>query len=86
MTNEIVFAADKTELFLYSAISRPGDSGGAIVSDDGYVVGMSTNLKEGQYEDEKTFLPHFAGIPSHVIANAVDDMNLGIRIPYETFD
>ena len=86
VTNECVIATDKTELFLYSAISRPGDSGGAIVSDDGYVVGMSTNLTEGQYEDETTFLPHYAGIPSHVIAKAVDDMDLGIRIPYETFD
>ena len=86
VTNESVVATDKAELFLYSAISRPGDSGGAIVSDDGYIVGMSTNLTEGQYENETIFLPHYAGIPSHVIANAVDDMGLDIRIPYETFD
>ena len=86
VTNEHVVAADKTRLFLYSATTRPGDSGGAIVSEDGYVVGMSTNLTEGEYEDEKRFSPHYAGIPSDVLANAVADMGLGAEIPYETFN
>ena len=86
VTNEQVIASDRSELFLYSAISRPGDSGGAIVSEDGYVVGMTTNLTQGQYEHEEPFAPHHAGIPAHVLANAVAEMNLGIHLPYETFD
>lgn len=44
VTNESVAVFGGMELFLYSAISRPGDSGGAVVSDDGYVVGMTTEL------------------------------------------
>ena len=85
VTNEHVVASDKTELFLYSAIARPGNSGGAIVSDDGYVVGIATELTDGQYEGEEAFSPHFAGIPAHIMAKAVDEMELGIQIPYETF-
>ena len=86
VTNEHVVASDKTELFLYSAIARPGNSGGAIVSDDGYVVGISTELTDGQYEGENVFSPHFAGIPAHIVAKAVGEMELDIQIPYETFD
>ena len=86
MTNNAVSVFGGTDLFLYSAISRPGNSGGAIVSDDGYVVGITTELTEGQYSKEIPFSPHYAGIPAHVIARAVDEMNLGIQVPYETFD
>ena len=85
VTNEHVVASDKTELFLYSAIARPGNSGGAIVSDDGYVVGIATDLTDGQYEGENIFSPHFAGIPAHIVAKAVTEMELDVQIPYETF-
>ena len=85
VTNErVVAASDKTELFLYSAISRPGNSGGAIISDDGYIIGISTNLTDGTYMEEATFYPHYAGIPSNVLANAI--LDLGLRLPYETFE
>ena len=88
VTNESVSVFGGMELFLYSAISRPGDSGGAVVSDDGYVVGMTTELSDGRVaanEGEVVFSPHYAGIPSHVLAKAVDDLGLDIRIPYETY-
>ena len=78
-----------TELFLYSAISRPGDSGGAVVSDDGYIVGMTTELSDarlGTMDGEDVFSPHYAGIPSQVLAKAVDDMDVGVHIPLETYE
>jgi len=77
------------ERFLYSAITRPGDSGGAVVSDDGYVVGMTTELSESRVqtkEGEDVFSPHYAGIPSHVLARAVDEMGLDVQIPLETYE
>lgn len=86
VTNEHVVASDGAELFLYSAISRPGNSGGAIVSDDGYVVGIVTELTDGRYDGEDVFSPHYAGIPAHAIANAIREMGLDVDIPYETFD
>ncbi len=89
VTNESVLVFGGVELFLYSAISRPGDSGGAVVSDDGYVVGMTTELSDSRMhtsEGEEVFSPHYAGIPSHVLARAVDDFDLGVQIPVETYE
>ena len=89
VTNESVHVFGGMELFLYSAISRPGDSGGAVVSDDGYIVGMTTELSDSRVqtpEGEDVFSPHYAGIPSHVLARAVDELGLGVRIPVETYE
>ena len=89
VTNESVLVFGGGELFLYSAISRPGDSGGAIISDDGYVVGMTTELSDSRVhtsEGEEVFSPHYAGIPSHVLARAVDELGLGVQIPVETYE
>ena len=89
VTNESVLVFGGVELFLYSAISRPGDSGGAVVSDDGYVVGMTTELSDSRVhtsEGEEVFSPHYAGIPSHVLARAVDELGLGAEIPVETYE
>ena len=47
VTNERVVASDRSKLFLDSGVSRPGDSGAAIMSEDGYVAGMTTNLAQG---------------------------------------
>ena len=89
VTSESVLVFGRNERFLYSAISRPGDSGGAVVSDDGYVIGMTTELSDGRLEKmdgEDVFSLHYAGIPSNVLASAVDDLGLGVRLPYETFE
>ena len=89
VTNQSLFVFGGTELFLYSAISRPGDSGGAVVSDDGYVVGMTTELTDARLcttEGQEIFSPHYAGIPSHVLARAVDDLGLGFQLPFETYE
>lgn len=77
------------ELFLYSAVSRPGDSGGAIVSEDGYVVGITTELSDARYaglDGDDIFSPHYAGVPSDVVARAVEELDLDERVPYETFE
>ena len=89
VTNESILVFGGMELFLYSAISRPGDSGGAIVSDGGYVVGMTTELSDSRVETregEDVFSPHYAGIPSHVLARSVDELGLGVQIPFETYE
>ena len=89
MTNGSVHVFGGSELFLYSAISRPGDSGGAVVSDEGYVVGMTTELSDSRVlarNGEDVFSPHYAGIPSHVLARAVDELGLGVQIPLETYE
>ncbi|MCY4303442.1 MAG: serine protease [Aestuariivita sp.] len=89
VTNESTLFLGGTKLFLYSAISRPGDSGGAVISDDGYVVGMTTELLDSRAErkeGEEVFSPHYAGIPSGVLAKAVSELGLGVQIPMETYE
>ena len=85
VTADDVMAFDGSRLFLYSAIVRPGNSGGAIVSDDGYLLGIATDLRAGEYNDEGSSSPHFAGIPADAIAHAIEEMGLDVRVPYETF-
>ena len=73
-------------LFLYSAISRPGNSGGPIISDDGYVVGIASEDMVGEYDSSNAFSPHYAGVPSQVIAQAIASMGLGVQLPFETYE
>ena len=86
VTNEHVVATQNSDLFLYSAIARPGDSGGPIVSEDGYLVGITTELTDGRYEGEDIFSPHYAGVPAQGVAKAMQDMELGVQIGYESAD
>ena len=89
VTSESVVLFDKSRVFLYSAVSRPGDSGGAIVSDDGYVVGMTSELSDDRRADcevQGIISPHYVGVPSDILQTAVDELELGVHIPYETYD
>ena len=40
VTSESVTAFGGEDLFLYSAIARPGNSGGPVISSEGYIVGI----------------------------------------------
>ncbi len=86
VTNESVTSLAGETLFLYSAIARPGNSGGPVMSEDGYLVGLSVVDAVGQYDNEGAFSPHYAGVPAQVLAKAVDDLNLGIRLPFEEYE
>ena len=78
------------ELFMYSAITRPGNSGGPVVSDDGYVVGMSViqpNMAKDslavQENADGVFLPHHAGIGAGLIVDLVSEIAPSVRVPFE---
>ncbi len=86
VTNESVTSLAGETLFLYSAISRPGNSGGPVVSEDGYVVGLSIVDATGQYRTNEAFSPHYAGIPAQVVVQAVKDLGLGIELPFEPYE
>ena len=73
VTNESVVSFAGDRLFLFSAISRPGNSGGPVVSEDGYLVGLSIVDATGQYPANEAFSPHYAGIPAQVVVQAVKD-------------
>ena len=86
VTNESVTSLAGASLFLYSAISRPGNSGGPVMSEYGYVLGMSIVDATGEYPGEDAFSPHYAGIPAQVLVKAVDDLGLGVRLPFEDYE
>ena len=87
VTSESVVSLRGEKLFLYSAISRPGNSGGPVMSEDGYLVGISSeHLTVRSDDEESAFSPHYAGIPAQVIIEAVSDMGLDVQVPFEDFD
>ena len=86
VTNESVTSFSGESLFLYSAIARPGNSGGPVMSEDGYVVGLSIVDSTGQYHTNEAFSPHYAGIPAQVVVKTVKDLGLGIELPFEEYE
>lgn len=86
VTNESVTSLDGERLFLYSAISRPGNSGGPVMSEDGYVVGLSIVDATAEYHSAEPFSPHYAGIPAQVVVEAVASLGLGIELPFEGYE
>ena len=86
VTNESVTSLSGERLFLYSAIARPGNSGGPVMSSDGYVVGLSIVDARAEYHADEAFSPHYAGIPAEVVVEAVASLRLGIQLPFETYE
>ncbi|MDE0030590.1 MAG: serine protease [Deltaproteobacteria bacterium] len=86
VTNQSVTSLNGDSLFLYSAVSRPGNSGGPVMSDDGYIAGLSIVDATGQYQQNDAFSPHYAGIPAQVVVKAVADLDLGIQLPIENYE
>ncbi|MYH32990.1 MAG: trypsin-like peptidase domain-containing protein [Gammaproteobacteria bacterium] len=83
VTSDAVTALSGQSLFLFSAISRPGNSGGPVMSEDGYMVGLCSVDSKGEYHSAEAFSPHYAGIPGQVVVDAVSSFGLGIKLPFE---
>ena len=86
VTSESVTSLAGESLFLYSAVARPGNSGGPVVSRDGYIVGLSIVDATAEYHPNEAFSPHYAGIPAEIVAEAVAGLGLGVELPFETYE
>lgn len=86
VTNECVMSLSGETLFLYSAISRPGNSGGPILSEDGYVVGVAVEDHSATYAGDQVFSPHYAGIPAEIVVKAVEELVTDIQLVIEELD
>lgn len=84
VTNESVVTLDGQTVFLFSAISRPGNSGGPIISSDGHVVGITIRGLRTKDQDDP-FSPYYAGVPTQEIVAAINDFDIGIQIPVEDY-
>jgi Trypsin-like peptidase domain len=74
VVNPAIKSWDDSEYFLYSAITRPGNSGGPIVAQDGRVVGIVAHevLDTGRSAE-----PFFRGIPARTVVAALDSFGIG---------
>lgn len=71
---------------LFSAIARPGNSGGPVVAMDGRVVGIVTRSLERDKEEADFMapMPFFAAVPSKLIAQALTELDGGgTSLPWE---
>ena len=81
VTNDAVRSLLTDEhLFLYSAIARPGNSGGPVLSEDGCVVGIAVSDSSGEYQEGTTTSPYYAGIPAQVVVDACNDLGGGVQL------
>ena len=83
VTSEHLTTFQESALFLYSAIARPGNSGGPIVASSGHVVGIVTD--ELSEEAARQGMPFYAGVRTSEIVLAVSDLNPDIALPVETY-
>ena len=37
-------------------------------------------------EEDKSFSPHFAGVPSQIIVKAIGELGVEVQIPFENFE
>ena len=87
VTNESVTLFSGETAFLYSATTKPGNSGGPIVSADGYLIGLASKdltMRAG----EDWFAPHYAGVDAGTILRVVREMGLEreIELPFEKLE
>ncbi len=79
---ERVTSFTKEDLFLFSAIARPGNSGGPILSEDGHVVGIVTKELS---ENDPLKQPFHAGISASTLDRAIKELGCGVDFPIETW-
>lgn len=70
---------NRHKMFLFSAITRPGNSGGPIVAGDGRVIGLvvEDSAEAISTDSGPESPPFYRGIPSGEVIRALDDMGFG---------
>lgn len=79
---------DNCPYMLFTAIARPGNSGGAIFSRDGRVVALVSRHFERQREGDDPFapFPHFGAVPAEAVKEAVEQVAPEVEFPWETWE
>jgi len=82
ITNTEITTFSEQKLFLYSAIARPGNSGGPVISSSGNVVGLITEELLGQDSPIDSF---YAGVGGGEVARAISEFDVPIKLPVENY-
>lgn len=72
--------------FIYSSITRPGNSGGPVLSRRGYIVGISARHLGRESEREKDIIPFYEGISTTEVLKALKELDPNIQFLYEDFN
>ncbi|WP_024647331.1 S1 family peptidase [Pseudomonas syringae] len=83
VVNERIEDYHGQEAFLYSAIARPGNSGGPIIARSGHILGIVT---EDRFNPEHPHALFFAGTGTSTIARAIEELKIDVELPIETYD
>jgi len=70
------------KVFFFSAVARPGNSGGPIVMIDGHIIGI---VSRDFSSSDETSLPFHAGVPTSEIVKALQEFDENIVLPLETY-
>jgi S1-C subfamily serine protease len=83
VVNPSVASQLNEKFFLYSAIARPGNSGGPIVAQDGRIIGLVTRELPDAQQKAESF---YCGIPAHQVRDALNDLGVGHLIQFERWE
>lgn len=77
----------RTHVDLFSAIARPGNSGGPLVTLNGNIIGLVTQSLEREQEsaDRTRVFPFFAAVPASDVRREFESLT-GIQLPWETYE
>lgn len=88
ISGQIKNTMDSYPMDLFSAIARPGNSGGPVLGMDGCITGIVTRSLERQQEesDAMAVLPFFASVPASEIGRCIGEItDGGIDVPWENY-
>lgn len=83
IVNESVADIRNQKSFLYSAIARPGNSGGPVISHSGHILGIVT---EDRVNPDHPHALFYAGISTSTIASAIAELPICVALPIETYE
>ncbi|CRM88242.1 V8-like Glu-specific endopeptidase [Pseudomonas sp. 22 E 5] len=83
IVNEGVADIRNQKSFLYSAIARPGNSGGPVISHSGHILGIVT---EDRVNPDQPHALFYAGISTSTIASALAELPICVDLPIETYE
>ncbi len=83
ITNTEIVTFSGQNLFLYSAIARPGNSGGPVIAATGNVVGIVTEELNEKSNDFQT--PFYGGVGTREIVRVIGELEPVLKVPVEDY-